>query len=193
MRYGRSFARRRRAASRSTSSTARRRPSRSSATADVVAGRITGAFGVRGEVKCSPTSAARALFVEAATFRYERGHNGGSIHLTAVREHAGQLLLSVEGVGDRSAAQALRDATLFVPKDAIVLRSGEYLDDDLVGCRTVGADGREYGRVERIEHLAATDMLVVGGRMIPMVAAIVLDIDIADGRITIDPPTGLLD
>ncbi len=131
--------------------------------------------------------------MEAATFRYERGHNGGSIHLTAVREHAGQLLLSVEGVGDRSAAQALRDATLFVPKDAIVLRSGEYLDDDLVGCRTVGADGREYGRVERIEHLAATDMLVVGGRMIPMVAAIVLDIDIADGRITIDPPTGLLD
>jgi 16S rRNA processing protein RimM len=56
-----------------------------------------------------------------------------------------------------------------------------------------GVDGAHYGTVERVEHYPASDMLVVGGRMIPMVRAIVSEIDLTHRRIVVDPPLGLLD
>jgi len=132
------------------------------------------------------------LVVPGAALRYELSGRSGQLQIESVRAHAGNLLLSIEGVADRDAAQALVGAVLYVPKDAIPLEAGEYLDADLIGCDIVGIDGREYGKVERVEHFPASDMLVVAGNMIPMVAAIVRSIDLAARRIEVDPPAGLL-
>ena len=46
--------------------------------------------------------------------------------------------------------------------------------------------------VERVEHYPASDMLVVEGHMVPMVRAIVREIELARGESSIDPPAGLL-
>ncbi len=73
------------------------------------------------------------------------------------------------------------------------LQAGEYFDDDLIGCAVYGTNGTAYGSVERVEHYPSSDMLVIEGRMVPMVGAIVSTIDLADRRIVIDPPEGLLD
>jgi 16S rRNA processing protein RimM len=110
----------------------------------------------------------------------------------AVRRHKGRLLVRIDGIDDASAAAALSEALLSAPRAAIELAEGEYLDDDLIGCTVVGRDGRAYGSVERVEHYPASDMLVVGGAMIPMVRAIVVQIDVTGRRIRIDPPEGLL-
>jgi 16S rRNA processing protein RimM len=82
---------------------------------------------------------------------------------------------------------------LFAEREVVPLNEGEFFDSDLVGCEVVGIDGTRYGSVERVEHYPASDMLVVTGRMVPMVAAIVRDVDMTARRITIDPPAGLLD
>ena len=110
-----------------------------------------------------------------------------------MREHRGRLLVTFEGIGDASSAAQLVGATLYAQHAEIPLQSGEYLDDDLVTCEIVGKDGRRFGRVERVEHYPAADMLVTGGRLIPMVDAIVREIDLGRRRIVIDPPAGLLD
>lgn len=111
-----------------------------------------------------------------------------------MRRHKGRLLVRIDGIDDATAAAALAQALLSAPRAAIELAEGEYLDDDLVGCAVVGCDGRAYGRVDRVEHYPASDMLVVGGgAMIPMVRAIVVEIDVPGRRICIDPPAGLLD
>jgi 16S rRNA processing protein RimM len=57
----------------------------------------------------------------------------------------------------------------------------------------VGVDGTSYGSVERVEHYPASDMLVVGGKMVPMVRTIVNEIELESSRIVIDPPNGLMD
>ncbi len=158
---------------------------------DLAAGRVAGCFGIRGELKCDVANAARSLFVVGARFRY-RGATEGDVRIAAVREHKNRLLVTFEGIRDRNAAEAFVGATLYVERTAIPLRTGEYLDADLVGCLVVGNDGREYGSVERVEHFPSSDMLVVCGRMIPMVAGIVLDVDTVRERITVDPPAGLL-
>ncbi|HEY1882692.1 MAG TPA: ribosome maturation factor RimM [Candidatus Cybelea sp.] len=158
---------------------------------DIEVGRIAGLFGVRGELKCDPTSAGRTVFVPGAVLRCERGDSSSSIRLSAVRAHQRRLLVRIEGVGDATAAHAYVGAVLYAPRESADLAAGEYLDADLIGCPVVSASGTPYGTVERVEHYPASDMLVVDGHFVPMVAAIVLQVDLAAKRIVIDPPEGL--
>lgn len=82
---------------------------------------------------------------------------------------------------------------LYAARDSLAVNPGEYLDADLIGCAVENRDGTHYGAVERVEHYPASDMLVVGGKMIPMVSAIVIAVEPDLRRIVIDPPAGLLD
>jgi 16S rRNA processing protein RimM len=159
---------------------------------ETVVGRIAGVFGVRGELKCDPTEPGRALIVPQAQLQCARADNRSPIRIESVRPHKGRLLIRIEGV-DRAAAAAYAGALIYAPREAIALAEGEFLDDDLVGCAVLAIDGTACGSVERVEHYPSSDMLVVGGRMIPMVRAIVKEIDLERQRITIDPPAGLMD
>lgn len=111
--------------------------------------------------------------------------------MTSVRPHKGRLLLGVEGVCDADAAQALAGAVLYAPRAHLDVAPGEYLDTDLVGCSVRGCDGANYGSVDAVQHYPASDMLVVGTTLVPMVRAIVREIDLAERRIVVDPPAGL--
>lgn len=160
---------------------------------EVAVGRIAGAFGLTGELKCDPTSAGRSVFTLGAQLRCARGAESRAIRITGVRPHRERLLIRVAGVDDPEAAKAYAGALLFAPRERIELQSEEYFADDLLGCVVRGVDGSNYGIVERVEHYPASDMLIVDGRMIPMVRAIVTEVDLARRRIVVDPPPGLLD
>jgi 16S rRNA processing protein RimM len=160
---------------------------------EIAVGRIAGAFGIAGELKCDPTGAGRAVFAPDVELRCVRGTHSETVRITGVRPHRGRLLLRLAGVNDADAAKAYGAALLFAPRERIELQAEEYLADDLVGCSVGGVDGSHYGAVERVEHYPASDMLIVDGRMIPMVRAIVTEIDLAHRRIVVDPPPGLLD
>jgi 16S rRNA processing protein RimM len=153
-------------------------------------GRIAGLFGVRGELKCDPTRSGRALFVPGATLRC----GDEMVIIEAVREHKGRLLVSLAQARDASAAERFSGATFFAPKDALDVEPGEYLDVDLAGCTVRSSDGRVYGTVERVEHYPASDMLVINGRMLPMVRAFIASIDVNAKQIVVhDLPAELLD
>lgn len=157
-------------------------------------GRIGGLFGIRGELKCDPTSAGRSVFIRGAEFRCERDGTSRTVRIGTLREHKGRLLITLEGVTGATAAEAFTNATLFADRDRIELEPGEYLDVDLVGCTLRDAkSGRDYGAVERVEHYPSSDMLVVGGQMVPMVKAFIVSIDTVRKEIAVDVPRGLLD
>lgn len=113
--------------------------------------------------------------------------------MSAVRPHGKRLLIHLDGIDDADAAAAYAGATLWAPRDDVDVAPGEFLDADLVGCDVVTLDGVSHGLVERVEHYPSSDMLVVGGRFVPMVSAIVREIDVGSRRIVVDPPAGLLD
>jgi 16S rRNA processing protein RimM len=160
---------------------------------EIEVGRIAGIFGLRGELKCDPTTAGRILFSAGAVLRCEAKETTSQIRLTHIRPHKGRLLISIEGVDDADAAEAFVGAALYAPRADVPLNEGEYFDADLVGCTVHGTDDTLYGTVERIEHYPSGDMLVIAGRLVPMVRAIVTEIDLESHRIIIDPPAGLLD
>jgi 16S rRNA processing protein RimM len=162
-------------------------------TAEIVVGRISGTFGLTGELKCDPTSAGRIVFSAGSRLRCQRQQDARVVHIAAVRNHKRRLLIRLEGVDDCAVAQSYVGAELYAERKRVPLEENEFFDADLIGCIVRGATGEEYGRVEGVEHYPASDMLVVKGRWIPMVGEIVREIDLTKREITIDPPKGLLD
>lgn len=160
---------------------------------EIPVGRIAGVFGVRGELKCDPTSAGRTVIVAGAQLHCRHPDLPATVRIESVRTHKNRLLLRITGVEDGEAATAYAGATLLAPRADVPLQAGEYFDEDLVGCAVYGKNEIAYGCVERVEHFPSSDMLVVEGRMIPMVGAIVKEIDLEGRRIVIDPPDGLLE
>jgi 16S rRNA processing protein RimM len=124
------------------------------------------------------------------------------------RWHAGRLLVAFDGVGDRDAAAVLR-GTLLVADSSTSERStdpDEFWDHELVGLQVVtggdtaaaGPDAGALGQVCEVLHLPGQDVLVVdrgelGELLVPFVGAIVVDVDVAAGRVVIEPPPGLLE
>jgi 16S rRNA processing protein RimM len=165
---------------------------------DLPVGRIAGLFGIRGELKCDPTSSGRALFFDGAELRlrlrgYAEDDRDQIVHIESVREHKGRLLIALDEAQDADAAELYVGATFFAPRAALDVAPDEYLDVDLVGCTVRSSDGVEYGAVQGVEHYPASDMLIVDGRMLPMVKAFIRSIDTQAKTIVVDIPPGLLE
>ena len=120
---------------------------------------------------------------------------GGAVRVgTTVREivrragTAERPILRLEGIDDRAGAEALRGEQLLVARaDAPSLAAGEYWAEDLEGCLVVTPDGRELGHVQRLRALPSCEVLEVGELLVPMVADAVLEIELEQRRIVVDP------
>lgn len=111
------------------------------------------------------------------------------------------LLVFVDGVDDRTAADALRGTLFVVDSDSLPPSQDDdaFYDHELEGLRVEFADGTVVGTVTEVLHSAAGELLSVraadDGReiLIPFVTAIVPTVSLADGLVVITPPEGLLD
>lgn len=168
---------------------------------DLVVGRVAKSHGIRGEVVvdvCTDVPDERFAVGTVLRGRPGRGGDEKNYTVTAARQHAGRLLLSLAEVSDRTAADALR-GTLFLIDSADVDSGNdpdEFYDHELEGVAVTTVDGDEVGVVAAVLHLPANDVLAVttsDGRevLVPFVREIVPTVGV-DG-IVIDPPDGLLD
>jgi 16S rRNA processing protein RimM len=164
----------------------------------VVVARIGKAHGLRGEVTVQVlTGAPDERFVPGAVFVTEPPATGPLV-LRSARDNNGILLLGFENTDDRNGAEALRGTRLLA--DVLVDDEDEeaWYERDLVGLRAVTVDGTVVGEVTALQSRPAQDLLVIrltDGReaLVPFVKAIVPEVDIAGGRVVLDPPPGLLD
>jgi 16S rRNA processing protein RimM len=175
-------------------------PSGDSAGTDTqrVVGRVGRPHGLQGEV----TVQVRTDFPEQrfAVGAQLRGENSGRVFtVETVRSHRGVLLVRFAGITSREAAAQLRGCILTV--DAAELPDltdpDEFYDHQLEGLAAVGPDGEELGKVREVVHAPASDLLVLdtahGEVLVPFMRAIVPEVDLAGGRVVLNPPAGLLD
>jgi 16S rRNA processing protein RimM len=162
-----------------------------------VVGRIGRPHGLRGEVMVAVhTDFPEQRFALGTQLRSDTGR---TLTVEAVRPHKGALLVRFSGVADREAAAELRGHTLRI--DAAKLPElddpDEFYDHQLEGLAAVGPGGVVLGTVREVIHAPASDLLVLdtghGDVLVPFVRAIVPEVDLAAGRVVLDPPTGLLD
>lgn len=163
---------------------------------EVVVARLGRPHGVRGEVTVEVrTDVPERRFLPGASFRTEPDR--GTLTLASVREHKGRLLLAFDAVTGRAGAEELRDVLLVADvEDAD--EPDAWPAAALVGLRAETVEGVDAGAVAGVEHGPAQDLLVIrepSGRIarVPFVAALVPEVDVAGGRIVLDPPGGLLE
>jgi 16S rRNA processing protein RimM len=169
---------------------------------ELTVGRVVKAHGVTGEVVVEVrTDDPEMRFAPGTMLCAKRSDHGERNYVVeAVRAHGSRLLVRLEGVADRDAADALR-GSLFVIDSADLPPIDEpdtYYDHQLEGLLVRTTAGRDIGTVAEVLHTAAGELLAVdraeaGELLVPFVSAIVTSVSLDSRVVEIDPPEGLLE
>ena len=170
---------------------------------DLVVGRVIKAHGITGELAVDVrTDDPDERFAPGMTLRARPSRGGPQREyvIESAREHSGRLLVRLEGVADRNAAEALRGNIFLVDTADLppIDDPDEFYDHQLEGLSVVTTSGTVVGNVNEVLHTAAGELLSVtsesGGEvLVPFVGAIVTEVSLQNQTIEIDPPDGLLD
>jgi 16S rRNA processing protein RimM len=168
----------------------------------VEVGRILDAWGIKGWFKVLPHSASpEALFCTRRWYLQppERGAKAftGTVLLPVreAKEHSDSIVACAHDIDDRTGAEALRGARIFVSRTSFPTPAeGEYYWVDLIGLDVVNREGLTLGQVRELLSTGPQTVLVVtqeeGGkpveRMIPFVSAYIDQVDLPGRRITVD-------
>ena len=119
-------------------------------------------------------------------------HQWRRMKLTKCREHSGVLVASIEDLSDRTAAEQVRGVLVGAPRCALpATRKDEYYWADLIAMEVVNHRDQSLGKVLGLIETPANDVLRVGDeegseRLLPFVAAVVLDVDLSARRVRVD-------
>ena len=158
----------------------------------VLLGVVAAPHGIRGAVRIKSFTEDPMSLGAYGPLSDESGRKEYRVEpLSAAR---GAVLARIEGVVDRTAAEALRGLRLYVERSALPeTGEREWYEADLIGLAAVGKDGRDWGKVIAFHDFGAGSMMEVsGGAMLPFTDAVVPEIDVPGGKVVVDPPAGLL-
>jgi 16S rRNA processing protein RimM len=168
----------------------------------LVVGRITRPHGVHGELAVEVRTDDPELRLAAGAVLATEPAAAGPLTIAAARWHSGRLLVSFKDIKDRNVAAQLNGVLLVVESEELedISDPDEFRDHQLIGLAVVTMAGDLVGTVTDVLHYGQ-DLLVVAGSgkrsgaeiMVPFVAAMVPEVDLANGQLRIDPPPGLLD
>ena len=158
----------------------------------VLLGVVAAPHGVRGLVRIKSFTGDPMSVAAYGPLSDESGKK--EYRVEALSAARGAVLARIEGVADRTAAEALRGLRLYVERSALPeTGEREWYEADLIGLAAVGKDGRDWGKVVAFHDFGAGSMMEVsGGAMLPFTDAVVPEIDVPGGKVVVDPPAGLL-
>ena len=165
----------------------------------IVLGRIVAPFGVQGWIKIHPFGDDPAAWRKMSHWWLSRDDNAPAAQwkqytLSACRTHGKGLVATLAEVPDRNAAEAINGFYIAAPREALpTTEDGEYYWGDLVGLTVDNEAGEALGVVSGLLSTGAHDVLQVREgagedaveRLIPFVAAYVLDVDLAARHIRV--------
>ncbi|MFO7861885.1 MAG: ribosome maturation factor RimM [Desulfosalsimonas sp.] len=160
-------------------------------------GKIFRPHGIRGEVRVSAyvdqqlhLQPGSRVIVEAPD------QQPAEYSIETARSHKNGLLIGFAGVGDRSSAEAVSGASLFMPRSALPPAEPDtWYWCDLIGLAVYETGGGFLGRVESMIETGSNDVFVVrhgqNERLIPAIEQVVREINLEDGKMVVDLPEGL--
>ncbi len=157
----------------------------------VLLGKITGAHGLKGEVKIATFTAAPEYIAGYGPLSSSGSSMFEIISLRSANDNS--VIARLKGVLDRTAAQQLRGVELYVSRDALPASEDDtFYHSDLMGLTGVNVQGDEIGEVIAVHNFGAGDLLEIrlsGTRqteLMPFNAETVPSIDLAAKRLVID-------
>jgi 16S rRNA processing protein RimM len=171
----------------------------------LVVGRVVKPHGTKGELFVWPmTDRPEDVFGPGRELRLgdeDGGMDGDAAVLEIERSRPFKrgLLVMFAGVSDRDAVGGLANRCLLAPRTALTgPAEDETYYHDLIGLSVETVDGDAVGRIVGVYETAPADLLEVEAedgrrRLIPLSKQVVRRVDVAEGRLLIEPPPGLLD
>ncbi len=162
----------------------------------VCVAQIIGAHGVHGRVRLKSFTADPEAVFTYAPLTDEAGTRVFKVKMTGMgKDH---FLATVEGLKDKTQADALKGTRLFVDRSALPDPEDEeeFYHADLLGLPTTTVAGQDFGTIKAIHDFGAGDMLEilhVSGKtvFIPFTKAVVPVVEVSVPRIVVDPPVNL--
>ncbi len=160
----------------------------------VLVGRVTGAHGLKGEVKIAAFTAEPEDVAAYGPLTTADGSR--AVEIASLRNAGGGTVVArLRGIADRNEAERLRGTELFVAR-ALLPPAGadEYYQSDLIGLAAISPDGDALGEIVAVQNFGAGDLLELlpssGGQteLIPFENAHVPKVDLEARQITIIIP-----
>jgi len=162
-------------------------------TGRICVARIGAAHGVRGEVKLWSFTEDPAAVASYGPLETEDGMR--RFEIEALRPAKDHFVARIAGVGNRDAAEKLRNLELYIPRTRLpkIEETDTFYHADLIGLTAVTKDGETIGTVLAVHNFGASDVIeikpAVGDPLLlPFTEMIVPEIDLAARRIVIVPP-----
>jgi 16S rRNA processing protein RimM len=182
-----------------------KRPAAPSGRTQLRVGRLVKAHGLKGALKLELyTDDPDDRFAPGASFTLQVPESspwhGKTLTVREFRWMNSHPVVFFEGIDDRSGAESIVRAILWIEQDAAAIEPEDdaWYDHQLMGLDVV-RDGTVIGRVVRVDHLPAQDLLIVAPTgedrevLVPFVKAIVPEVDVPAGRVVVTPPPGLFE
>ena len=154
-------------------------------------GAISGAHGVRGQVRIRSYT---ALPEDIAAYGSLRDASGKSYQLKITGHNKGALIASIQGIETREAAEKLRNIELFVERSALPEpKKNEYYHADLIGLEVFTENNSAYGQVLSIQNFGAGNLIeirLVTGKeeFLPLNKTTFPVIDVKNKKLIVSPP-----
>lgn len=163
----------------------------------VLAGVITAAHGIKGEVKlksftADPKAIARYGPLLAST--------GERLEIQRLKGQKDGFIATLKGIGDRNKAETLKGVELFVARSQLPeAEEGEVYLHDLIGLAAVTASGERFGTVIAVPNFGAGDLLEIRREgvketvLVPFAQDYVPKVDLDRKELILDLPETYLD
>jgi 16S rRNA processing protein RimM len=160
----------------------------------ILLGHIAGAHGIRGEVVVKSYTADPADIDAYGPLTEVSGAR--SYNLSVVRVMPKGVVVRIDGINDRTAAERLKGTALHATRAALGdAEAGEYFYSDLIGLSVVAPDGSPIGAVKSVNDFGAGDLIEIvfegTGRteFVAFTDANVPEVDLAAGQVVVVLPT----
>jgi 16S rRNA processing protein RimM len=158
----------------------------------VLLGAVTGAHGIKGEVKVKTFTEAPENLAAYGALTTE---DGRTLEIAQLRPtKGGEAVVRFAGISDRNAAESLKGEGLYVARAQLPEpEAGDYYHTDLIGLRAEAPDGAVIGTIAAIHNFGAGDVLEVkfpdgGSEFVPFTDDGVPVVDIPGGRVVVVMP-----
>ena len=156
-------------------------------------GVIVGVRGIKGEVRIKSFTDDPAAIGDYGPLFDKTGARRFDLKVTGTQK--GVVLARIDGIGDRTAAEALKKTELFIERDQLPEPDeDEFYHSDLKGLEAVTVSGERIGEVIGVFDFGAGPVVEISGNvMVPFTRAAVPEVDIEGAKMVIDPPDVLFD
>lgn len=164
----------------------------------VTVGQVQAAHGVHGELKIKPLCDDPKRFDDLDEIMLAHKEMVEKYTIRSCRYHKGSVLLQLDGLEDRNAAEAVKGYDCLIPFDQRrPLPPDRFYIDDLIGL-SVYEDGICLGEIREVLQPGANDVYVVHGTdgktiYVPALKTVVNRVDLAAGQMDVQLPAGLRD